>query len=92
MPRLLVAGLLVVASAGAVIDAQTRDSANTLSLQEQKEGFELLFDGKSLDKFVVPPDQQKVWRVVNAVIRNEQAMPGATLLTNEDFGNFVLKS
>ena len=92
MPRLLVAGLLVVASAGAVIDAQTRDSANTLSLQEQKEGFELLFDGKSLDKFVVPPDQQKVWRVVNAVIRNEQAMPGATLLTNEDFGNFVLRA
>lgn len=92
MLRLLIAGLLFVAPAVAVIDAQTRDAANTLSLQEQKEGFELLFDGKSLDTFVVPPDQQKVWRVVNGVIRNEQAMPGATLLTKEDFGNVVLRA
>jgi len=92
MPRLLLAGLVFMACAAVVTGAQTRESTNTLSVQEQKEGFELLFDGKSLDKFVVPPDQQKVWRVVNGVIRNEQAMPGATLLTKEDFGNFVLRA
>jgi Domain of Unknown Function (DUF1080) len=92
MPRLLLAGLVFMACAVAVIGAQTPESTNTLSPQEQKEGFERLFDGKSLDTFVVPPDQQKVWRVVNGVIRNEQAMPGATLLTKEDFGNFVLRA
>jgi hypothetical protein len=65
---------------------------NTLSSAEQKDGFELLFDGTSLDKFIVPPDQVKVWRVANAVIRNEQTAPGATILTKEDFGNFVLRA
>ena len=72
--------------------AQQSNAANTLTAAEQKEGFELLFDGKSLDKFIVPADQVKVWRVVNGVIRNEQAAPGATILTKEDFGNFVLRA
>ncbi len=65
---------------------------NTLTAAEQKDGFELLFDGKSLDKFIVPADQAKVWRVVNGVVRNEQAAPGATILTKEDFGNFVVRA
>jgi hypothetical protein len=68
------------------------DAPNTLTPEERKEGFELLFDGKSLDKFVIPADQQKVWRVVNGVIRNESASPGATVLTREDFANYVLKA
>jgi hypothetical protein len=63
-----------------------------LTAAEQKEGFELLFDGQSLDKFIVPPDQMKVWRVVNGVIRNEQAHPGATILSKEDYGDFVLRA
>jgi hypothetical protein len=92
MTRLLLAMLLLTASANALIGAQARDSVNALSVEEQKAGFELLFDGTSLDKFVVPPDQQKVWKVVNGVIRNEQASPGATMLTKEDFANFVLKA
>jgi hypothetical protein len=33
-----------------------------------------------------------VWRVVNGVIRNESALPGATLLTKEDFANYVLRA
>ena len=71
---------------------QAGSAPNTLSPGEQKEGFELLFDGASLSKFHVPPGQEKVWRVVNGVIRNEQAAPGATLLTKEDFANFVLRA
>ena len=72
--------------------AQQGGAPNTLTAAEQKDGFELLFDGKSLDKFIVPADQVKVWRVVNGVIRNEQAAPGATILTKEDFGNFVVRA
>ena len=72
--------------------AQQGTKPNTLTAAEQKEGFELLFDGDRLDKFIVPADQVKVWRVVNGVIRNEQAAPGATILTKEDFGNFVLRA
>ncbi len=71
---------------------QQSGTPNALSAAEQKDGFELLFDGKSLDKFIVPADQVKVWRVVDGVIRNEQAAPGATILTKEDFGNFVIRA
>jgi hypothetical protein len=71
---------------------QVSSTPNTLTAAERQEGYELLFDGKSLDKFIVPPDQMKVWRVVNGVIRNEQAAPGATILTKEDFADFVLRA
>jgi hypothetical protein len=91
MTRTLAAIVLTMATTAAW--AQTSgDSPNTLTAEEQKQGFELLFDGKTLDKFDVPPGQEKVWRVVNGVIRNEQASPGATLLTKEEFGNYQLKA
>ncbi|RPI53357.1 MAG: DUF1080 domain-containing protein [Acidobacteria bacterium] len=84
--------LFAIVVATPLLVAQSGGTQNTLTAAEQKDGFELLFDGKSLDKFIVPADQAKVWRVVNGVIRNEQAMPGATILTKEDFGNFVLRA
>jgi hypothetical protein len=83
-------GLSIITAAS--LAAQQGGAPNTLTAAEQKDGFELLFDGKSLEKFIVPPDQTKVWRVVSGVIRNEQAAPGATILTKEDFGNFVLRA
>jgi len=89
MRIILLLGLMIAALPAA---AQQGTAPNTLTPAEQKEGFELLFDGKSLDKFIVPADQVKVWRVVNGVIRNEQAAPGATILTKEDFGNFVVRA
>jgi hypothetical protein len=94
MTRAILLALLTVslATAPAPSAQQPGGSPNTLTAAEQKEGFELLFDGKTLDKFVVPADQTKVWRVVNGVIRNEQTMPGATLLTKEDFTNYVLRA
>lgn len=106
MPRAVLAGLLgatvgfaiaipltvVSAEAPAAQERASQGATNTLSAAEQKEGFELLFDGSTLNKFVVPAGQEKVWRVVNGVIRNEQAMPGATVLTKEDFANFVLRA
>lgn len=90
--RTIVAGFLSVVFTVLPASAQQSTQPNTLTAAEQKDGFDLLFDGKTLDKFVVPADQAKVWRVVNGVIRNEQAAPGATLLTKEDFGNFVIRA
>jgi len=93
MTRAILAGILGLATISLVpIAAQQDKTTNTLTPAEQKDGFELLFDGKTLDKFVVPPDQVKVWRVVNGVIHNDQNAPGATLLTKEDFGNFVIRA
>lgn len=90
MKRTLV--LLLTMVTGAAWAQTNGGTSNSLTPEERKEGFELLFDGKSLNKFDVPPDQEKVWRVVNGLIRNESAMPGATILTKEDFANFVLKA
>ena len=90
--RTIVAGFLSVIFTVLPASAQQSTQPNTLMAAEQKDGFELLFDGKTLDKFTVPADQVKVWRVVNGVIRNEQAAPGATLLTKEDFANFVIRA
>src|SRR5215208_4343012 len=91
--RIILIGLLGLSVIAALpVSAQQGTLPNTLTAAEQKEGFELLFDGKSLAKFIVPADQTNVWRVVNGVIRNEQAAPGATILTKEDFGNFVLRA
>jgi hypothetical protein len=93
MTRAMFAGLLGLTIISSVpLVGQHEHAANTLTAAEQKEGFELLFDGKSLDKFIVPADQTKVWRVVNGVIRNEQTAPGATILTKEDFHNFVIRA
>ena len=82
-------GLFIVVSQ---VAAQQGGAPNTLSAAEQKEGFQLLFDGKTLDKFIVPAEQAKVWRVVNGVIHNDQTAPGATILTKEDFANFVVRA
>lgn len=90
--RTIVAGFLSVLVTVLPAAAQQGAQPNTLTAAEQKDGFELLFDGKTLDKFIVPAEQVKVWRVVNGVIRNEQAAPGATILTKEDFGNFVIRA
>jgi Domain of Unknown Function (DUF1080) len=92
MIRSSLVGFCVLSLVGGVALSAQSGPPNTLNAAEQKEGFELLFDGKTLDKFVVPADQAKVWRVVNGVIRNEQAMPGATLLSKEDFTNFVIRA
>jgi len=90
--RMMLTGFVCLVLSIATAAAQQGGAPNALTAAEQKDGFELLFDGKSLDKFVVPADQVKVWRVVDGVIRNEQAAPGATIITKEDFGNFVIRA
>src|SRR5262245_4346496 len=92
MRTLLIGFIGLSLVAGVSVAAQQGGAPNTLTAADQKDGFELLFDGKTLDKFIIPADQVKVWRVVNGVIRNEQAAPGATILTKEDFANFVVRA
>ena len=65
--------------------------ANTLSSQEQKEGWILLFDGRSLDKWNVTPALAKVWKVADGAIKADLTDAGGTMLTKDTFDNFVLK-
>jgi Domain of Unknown Function (DUF1080) len=66
-------------------------AANTLTPEEQKQGFELLFDGRTLDKFDVTPELAKIWKAENGVIKNAPEATGGTMLTKQDFANFVFK-
>jgi hypothetical protein len=74
--------------------AQNELVPNTLTAEEQKEGFQLLFDGKSMEKWEAPLAQD-VWALADGAIRSNSraATAGRTmLLTKEDFDNFVLKA
>src|ERR1700720_2212004 len=64
---------------------------NTLTPKEAEEGFQLLFDGKSMSKFDVH-EGQKVWSVVNGSIKSNSNAGAGNLLTKEDFANFILKA
>ncbi len=89
MERVLVLMLTIGVCSGW---GQTQAAANQLTAEEQRAGFTLLFDGKSLDGWDVRPGLEKVWRVANGVIENDQSAPGAALLTKQDFANFVLRA
>ena len=65
---------------------------NTLTAQEQKDGWELLFDGTSLDKWSVTPELAKVWSVQNGAIKCDSSAAGGTLLSKEDYADFTVKA
>src|SRR4029450_9201209 len=66
--------------------------ANALTAQEQKEGWILLFDGRSLEKWDVTPALAKVFKVGEGSIKVDLSDAGGTLLTKDEFANFVLKA
>ena len=65
--------------------------ANALTAQEQQEGWILLFDGRSLDKWNVTPALAKVFKVGEGAIKLDLSDAGGTMLTKDTFDNFVLK-
>jgi hypothetical protein len=94
-PRILVPVLAALACVSVSLIAQGGGSAagqpNALTAQEQQQGWMLLFDGKTLDKWDVTPELAKVWKVVDGTIKADLSDAGGTLLTKEEFDNFALK-
>jgi len=64
---------------------------NTLTPTEAAEGFQLLFDGKSMSKFDVH-EGQKIWSVADGAIKSNSSAGAGNLLSKEDFANFILKA
>jgi hypothetical protein len=90
--RILMPVIAALVCVGTYVSAQSGAAApNTLTAQEQKEGWILLFDGKTLDKFDVTPELAKVYKVADGAIKADLSDAGGTMLTKEDFDNFVLK-
>ncbi len=92
MKRLLLILLAVGVSAGLSQRGAIAAAPNTLTPEEQKEGFVLLFDGKTLDKFDATPQLAKSLHVVDGAIKTNAKVGGGTMLTKEDYANFVLKA
>jgi 3-keto-disaccharide hydrolase len=81
-------GLLLLAVAAAMVPAARAQRHNTVSFEEGEEGWYPLFDGRSLDGWIVPPDSD--WRVVDGEIVSEAG--GSNLLIyDETFSDFELK-
>ena len=92
--RFMVAvALAACVSASVLAQSGTRATghANALTSQEQQEGWILLFDGKTLDKWTVTPALAKVFKVSDGAIKADLSDAGGTMLTKDTFDNFVLK-
>jgi hypothetical protein len=65
--------------------------ANRLTREEKRDGFELLFDGKSMRRWHSAPRQagSGPWRVKDGVLRFENGE--GRLLTDDSFQEFVLR-
>jgi hypothetical protein len=90
MTRSRRADLFVVALCGSLAVFAQETAPNTLTPAEQREGWQLLFDGRTLDKWrgygkPAPPDG---WQVVDATITRVRG--GGDLMTKEQFENFAL--
>ena len=72
-------------------NGESSQHPNMLTSQEKKEGWILLFDGKTLDQWNVTPALAKVWKVVDGTIKADLSDAGGTMLTKDTFDNFVLK-
>ena len=67
------------------------DPVNTLTAAEQKEGWKLLFDGKSLAgwRSFTSPDAPSGWKIVDGTLHRAGA--GGDIMTVEQFDNFELR-
>lgn len=91
-------GVTVGSSSGSVAPAQPA-TPNTLTAQEQKDGWKLLFDGKSLAQFrayqrdTTPMRAKKdtispLWTVVDGIVTKTR--PSDDIVTREKYANFEL--
>lgn len=94
-PTIMMAAIAATACLGASAWAQNGNRPgghpNALTSQEQQEGWVLLFDGKTLDRWNVTPALAKVWKAVDGAIKADLSDAGGTMLTKDTFDNFALK-
>ncbi len=73
--------------------AQPKSEMNTLTKKEQNEGWELLFDGKSIDKWkMFNGGEVTGWKIVDGVLENSGVGSdhGGDIITKKQYGNFEL--
>ena len=105
--QLIITGMLVCFCMYAIAQtpkqpgkATSKAADNTLTAKEKKEGFVLLFDGKTTDKwkgYNKPAFPTKGWEVKDGLLHcigsgaGEAGGGGGDIVTTENYGNFELK-
>lgn len=84
--------LAVAATVCLCTSTWAQSQSNVLTSEEKKQGWILLFDGKTLDQFNVTPQLAKVWHVVDGAIKSDAKGGGGTMYTKQEFSNFQLKA
>ncbi len=72
---------------------QPKDEINVLSQKEKDEGWQLLFNGKTLDNWKFFNDGEvKGWKVTDGILQNsgEGSDHGGDIITKKKFKNFIL--
>src|SRR6476659_8675232 len=95
----IVLAATVVSGCGTSKNASMSHAPSTLSASEAKEGWQLLFDGKSTAGWHTYGKQGvgAAWKVedgtlhFDAVAKNTQHVEGGNIVTNNDYGDFDLK-
>ncbi len=92
--RLILGGFLLVFLAGSLWADDAGKGSNTLTEQEKKDGWKLLFDGKTVEAWrqyrgQTLPDR---WQVKDGelVLSHKSGTKGGDIVTKEEFGNFEL--
>lgn len=91
MGRVLPAVLGVVALCAASVVMAQNGAVNVLTPQEKAEGWTLLFDGKSLDRWrgFKSPTPPAGWKAADGALVREGT--GGDLMTKEQYGDFELR-
>jgi len=93
---LLLAALLTFNSGVAIVAAEAVTNAGTAPLTEAERsaGWQLLFDGRSLDGwrgFKKPEAPKKGWVVEDGLLKKKKGVPGGDILTTRTFDDFDLE-
>lgn len=90
----IVNGMILVAAVGAVVNTAVAGEANTLTAQEKKEGWQLLFDGKSTENFRRYGQDKfpaKGWKVADGWLNKIEGERGGNVITRKTYTDFEFK-
>lgn len=85
--------LLILMASFLSCSKEQKEKLNTLTKKEKQEGWELLFDGKSLDNWkMFNGGEVTGWKIVDGILENSGVGSdhGGDIITKKQYGNFEL--
>jgi len=77
--------------AGFAIEAEKPKPINELTAKEKAEGYVLLFDGKSLDNWIVMGKNKEGFKIVDGIIHSDAGSGAEWMRSKKEYDNFILR-